>query len=143
MPSASRTISIDRPVEEVFAFFTTPSNDPKWRPHVKEINALGPPATGSRIHQVVQGPGGRGIPADIQVTAYEPPNRYAFKAIAGPVRPEGEFRMTAAGETTEVTLSLNADLGGLKKLALSRSVQKAMEGEVGGLDAAKRLLEGH
>jgi hypothetical protein len=47
-----------------------------------------------------------------------------------------------AGDTTEVTLSLSADLGGIKKLLLSRSVQTAMNGEVAGLDTAKRLLEG-
>jgi uncharacterized protein YndB with AHSA1/START domain len=142
MPSASRTIIIDRPIDRVFAFFTTPSNDPKWRPHVKEIKAEEPPAVGSRIHQVIPGPGGRGIPADIQVTAYEPPTRYAFEVIAGPVRPQGEFRLTPAGATTEVTLSLSADLGGIKKLVLSRPVQRSMNGEVAGLDTAKRLLEG-
>jgi len=142
MPSARRTIVVDRPVDEVFTFFTTPANDPMWRAHVKEINRQGPPAAGSMIHQVVLGPRGRGIPADIRITAYEPPNRYAFKVIAGPVRPEGEFRLMGAGSTTEVTLSLKAELTGLKKLLLSRSVQAAMDGEVAGLDRAKRLLEG-
>jgi uncharacterized protein YndB with AHSA1/START domain len=142
MPSARRTIVVDRPIDEVFTFFTTPANDPKWRPHVKEINGQGPPAAGSMIHQVVLGPRGRGIPADIRITTYEPPNRYAFKVIAGPVRPVGEFRLMGAGDTTEVTLSLSADLGGIKKLLLSRSVQTAMNGEVAGLDTAKRLLEG-
>ena len=141
MPSASRTVIVDRPIDEVFTFFTTPSNDPTWRPYVKEINGQGPPEVGSRIHQVVLGPGGRGIPSDIQVTAYQPPSRYAFKVVAGPVRPEGEFRFTAAGKSTEVALSMRADLGGLKGLLLSRSVQKAMDGEVAGLDTAKRLLE--
>ena len=141
MPSASRTVIVDRPIDEVFTFFTTPSNDPKWRPHVKEIHGQGPPEVGTRIHQVVPGPGGRGIAADIQITAYEPPNRYAFKVIAGPVRPEGEFRFTAAGTTTEVTLSMRADLGGLKGLLLSRPVQRSLDGEVAGLDTAKRLLE--
>ena len=141
MPSASRTITIDRPIDEVFAFFTTPSNDPRWRPHVQEIEALGPVATGSKIHQVVPGPRGPGIPADIQVTAHEPPRRYAFQVVAGPVRPQGEFQLQSAGAATEVTLSLSAELGGVKKLLLSRSVQAAMNGEVAALDTAKYLLE--
>lgn len=142
MPSASRTVVVDRPIDEVFAFFTTLSNDPKWRPHVKEISGPQPPTVGSRRHQVVSGPRGRGIPADIEVTAYEPPHRYGFRVVAGPVRPQGEFRLTAVGPTTEVTLSLSAVLGGVKALLLSRSVQNAMNGEVAGLDTAKRLLEG-
>lgn len=142
MPSASRTVTIDRPIDDVFAFFTTHSNDPSWRPFLKEIKAEGPPAVGSRIHQVVPGPGGRGIPADIEVTAYDPPSRYAFTVIAGPVRPHGEFRLRPVGATTEVTLSLSAHLGGVKKLVLSRPVQKSMNAEVAGLDTAKRILEG-
>ena len=75
MPAAQRTLTIDRAQQEVFAFFSDPGNDPKWRPHVKEIAADGPPRVGSTIHQVVAGPAGRGIPADIEVTAYEPPSR--------------------------------------------------------------------
>jgi hypothetical protein len=37
---------------------------------------------GSVVHQVVTGPGGRGsFPADYEVTAYEPPSRFAFRVI--------------------------------------------------------------
>src|SRR4051794_30397413 len=142
MPSAERTIAINRPPEEVFRFFTTPANDPSWRPHVKEISASGPVAAGSAIHQVIDGPGGRGIPADIQVTAYEPPSRYAFQVVAGPARPHGEFRFAPAGDGTQVTFSLAAELGGLKKLFMSSPVQKSMDGEMRSLDTAKARLEG-
>ena len=142
MPSARRTVVINRPIDEVFAFFTTHENDRRWRTHVKEIDPQGSPAVGSRVHQVVAGPGGRGIPADIEVTAYEPPNHYAFKVVAGPARPTGDFRLTAArADATEVTLALDADLRGIKKLLLSGPVQKSMDSEVGGLDTAKQVLE--
>ena len=89
MPHAERTIVINRSPDEVFRFFTTPANDASWRTGVKEISAEGPVAVGTKVHQVVAGPGGRSIAADIQVTAYEPPTRYGFKAIAGPARPVG------------------------------------------------------
>lgn len=142
MPSAQHSVVINRPVEEVFAFFTDPSNDPKWRTHLKEISADGPVAAGSRVHQVIKGPGGRGIPADIEVTAYEPSTRYAFRVIAGPVRPAGEFRLAAEHGSTTVSLSLAAELTGLKKLVMSRSVQRAMDGETHSLDRAKAVIEG-
>lgn len=142
MASARRTVVINRPIDEVFAFFTTHANDQLWRTHVKEIEPHGPPVVGSRIHQVVAGPGGRGIPADIEPTAYEPPNHYAFKVVAGPARPTGDFRLTAAPTgATEVTLALDAELRGIKRLLLSRPMQKSMDSEVGGLDTAKRILE--
>ena len=142
MPAAQRTVVIHRPANEVFAFFTDPANDQKWRPHVKEIAAQGPVAVGATIHQVVAGPGGRGIPADIQVTAYEPTDRYAFRVTAGPARPVGEFRFTPGDDGTEVSFSLNAELSGIKKLFMSRPVQSSMDGEMAALDKAKALIEG-
>jgi uncharacterized protein YndB with AHSA1/START domain len=142
MPSATRTVVIARPPGEVFAFFTEPANERKWRRHLKEVGAEGPVAVGARVHQVVAGPGGRGIPADIEVTGYEPDARYAFRVVAGPVRPEGEFRFAATADgRTEVTMSLHAELTGVKKLLLTKPVQKSMGGETAGLDRAKELLE--
>ena len=143
MPSAQRTLIIARPVETVFAFFTDPDNDPKWRPAVKEIKAEAPPAVGARIHQVVAGPGGRGIPADIEITAYEPGARYGFAVVAGPVRPHGEMQFAATSEGgTEVTFALGVELTGFKKILMGRPVQKSMDGEMANLDRAKQLLEG-
>ena len=141
MPSAERTIVINRSADQVFAFFADPANDQKWRAHVKEVAAEGPARVGSRVHQVVEGPGGRGIAADIEVTAYEPPTRYAFQVVAGPARPKGEYRFTPSGSGTQVAFSLSADLGGWKKLLLSGPVQGSMDGEMRALDTAKRLLE--
>jgi uncharacterized protein YndB with AHSA1/START domain len=126
----------------VFNFFADPGNDRRWREHVKEIEAPGERAVGARIRQVVAGPGGRGIPADLEITAYEPPSRYAFAVVAGPARPSGEFRFRPSADGgTEVTLTLRAELTGVKKLLLTRPVQKSMDGEVAGLDRAKSLLE--
>ena len=142
MPSATRTITIDRPPDEVFAFFADPANDRSWRSHVKEISASGPQRVGARVHQVVEGPGGRGIPADIEVTDFEPPNRYAFQVVAGPARPRGEFRLVPAGTATTATFTLSAELRGWKKWLLSRPVQASMDGEMAGLDRAKAILEG-
>ena len=141
MPKAQRTIVIDRPVDQVFAFFTDPQNDSKWRPHVKEIAARGPVGVGSTIHQVVEGPGGRGIPADIEVVGFEPSTRYAFQVTAGPVRPFGEFLFAPSGAGTEVGFSLEAELSGIKRLAMSKTVQKSMDGQMAALDQAKALLE--
>jgi uncharacterized protein YndB with AHSA1/START domain len=141
MPSARREVVINRPPAEVFDFFTDPANETRWRIHVKEASASGPVGVGSRIHQVVKGPGGRGIPADIEVTAHERPDRYAFKVVAGPVRPTGQFLFAGEGSTTTVSFALEAQLSGLKKLLMSGAVQKSMDSEMQALDRAKSLLE--
>ena len=142
MPHAERTITINRTPDDVFAFFADPAKDRSWRPHVKEIAAEGPASIGAKIHQVVEGPGGRGIAADIEVTGYEPGRRYAFQVVAGPARPQGEFRFAQSGTGTEVSFSLSAELGGLKKVFMSGPVQASMDGEMRALDTAKALLEG-
>jgi uncharacterized membrane protein len=141
MPSAQRSVVINRPVDEVFAFFTNPSNELAWRPHLKEVASQAPIAVGTRVHQVVKGPGGRGIPADIEITGYEPSARYAFRVVAGPVRPVGEFRFTGEDRATTVSLSLSADLTGVKKLVMSRAVQRSMDGEMQALDRARAVIE--
>ena len=141
MLQAHRTIIIERPPEQVFAFLTDPANDRRWRRHVKEINATGPLRPGTVVHQVVAGPGGRGIPADFEITAYEPPSRFAFTVTAGPVRPVGEFLFRPVAAGTEVSFSLRAELSGLKKLLMSRPVRTSMEGEIAALDTAKSLIE--
>jgi hypothetical protein len=90
----------------------------------------------------VEGPGGRGIAADIEVTAYERPTRYAFQVVAGPARPRGEFQFAPSSGGTEVRFSLSAEIGGIKKFLLSAPVQRSMDGEMAALDTAKRLIEG-
>jgi len=141
MPSAQHSVSIDRPIDEVFAFFTDPQNEFQWRSQVKDITTEGPAAVGRRVHQVIKGPGGLSVPAHVEVTGYEPMTRYAFRGIAGPVRPVGEFLFSEDGERTTVSFSLSVELTGIKKLLMSRAVQRAMDREVQAIEQAKAVLE--
>jgi uncharacterized protein YndB with AHSA1/START domain len=141
MPHAERTVTINRPQDQVFAFFTNHANDRRWRPAVLEIGDVAGGDAGTRIRQVVKGPGGRGIGADIEITANEPPTRYAFQVVAGPVRPHGEFRFTPSATGTDVRFTLDAELSGLKRLLMSGMVQGSMDSEMRGLDDAKRIIE--
>jgi uncharacterized protein YndB with AHSA1/START domain len=141
MAQATRTIVIGAPVDRVFAFFTDPSRDTSWRPGVKEMRADGPAALGSVIHQTVAGPMGRGVAADIEVTEYEPDRSYAFRAVAGPVRPVGHYAFVAQDGSTTVTFSLSCELSGLKRLFMGGQVQRSMDGEMAALDRAKAQLE--
>ncbi|WP_433566278.1 SRPBCC family protein [Nocardia sp. CA-151230] len=141
MPAASRTVTIARPVDEVFAFFADSTNSARWRTGVKQIAAEGPPAVGTVYRQTVSGPGGRGIPADVQITEYIPNEKVVLNGIAGPLRPTVTYAFTPVAEGTAVTFSLAAELSGLKKLLMNGPVQKTMTAEVSGLDRAKALLE--
>lgn len=141
MPQAERTIVIARPQAEVWSFFADAENDKRWRTGVKVIHREGPLAVGTRYTQRIAGPGGRQIPADIEITALEPDSRVAFRGVAGPVRPEGGYVFAAAEGGTAVTFSLAAEMTGIRKLLMSKPVQKSMDAEMANLDKAKTLLE--
>jgi uncharacterized protein YndB with AHSA1/START domain len=141
MSSAQNSVLINRPVAEVFAFVTNKENDPQWRRGVVSIEKESGDGVGARYKQRIKGPMGREIPADFEVTGLEPNRRYAFRATAGPVRPEGSFEFAEQGGLTRVTFMLNADLSGPKKLLMGPLVAKSMRGEVGALDRLKALLE--
>ena len=141
MPSASRTILINRPIADVFAFFADAENDPQWRSGVKEIKRQGELGVGTRYLQRVSGPAGRAITADIEVTAFEPNSHVAFKGIAGPVRPHGHYEFRDQVTSTEVTFTLDVQISGIKGLFMGSAVQRTMDAEVAGLDRAKDVLE--
>jgi hypothetical protein len=58
-----------------------------------------------------------------------------------PVRPKGEFRFTPNDGATQVSFFLNAELGGIRKLLMSKTVQKSMDDEMASLDKAKAIIE--
>jgi len=142
MPPSKNSVIIRRPISEVFAFVADGENASKWRSeHLLDIAHVSGTGVGTVYRQGVKGPGGRRIGADYELTAYEPNRRLAFKTIAGPVRPNGEFLFEETSDGTKVTLSLDAELTGIKKLLLGGAVQKSMEAEVGATDNLERAME--
>ena len=141
MLSAEREVTIARPVAEVFAFVADGLNAPRWRPGVMDISLASGTGLGAVYKQGVKGPGGRRIDADYRITAYEPNRRLSFEAIAGPVRPTGQFVFDDANGATRLTFALQAELGGLKKLLMGGAVQKSMNAEVAAPESLKEVLE--
>jgi uncharacterized protein YndB with AHSA1/START domain len=143
MAGIERTILINRPVSEVFAYFADVANDPQWRGEVvKEISVSGAMTQGARVHQrLAAGPFGAAVSADMDVVAYDPPAILAFQVITGPLRPRVEFRFSPAATGTEVSFSIDAPLAGVKKAIMGSMAQKSMAAEAAALDNAKRILE--
>jgi uncharacterized membrane protein len=141
MPAARHQVTIRRPASEVFTFIADGLNGPKWRPGILDIVHVSGSGVGAIYKQGVKGPGGRRIDADYRVTAFEPNSRLAFEAIAGPVRPTGEYVLKEVDGGTDLTFALNADLGGFKKLLMGGAVQKTMDAEVAATERLKSLLE--
>jgi len=141
MSEARHQVTIRRPAGEVFAFLADGLNGPKWRPGIIDIALVSGNGVGATYKQGVKGPGGRRVDADYRVTAYEPDARLAFEAIAGPVRPTGEYVLEEVDGGTRLTFALRAELGGIKKLLMGGAVQKTMDSEVEATERLKSLLE--
>lgn len=141
MPSATRTVTIQKPPSDVFAFVADGTTASQWRSGVLDVAHVSGSGVGAVYRQGVKGPGGRRVAADYEVTAYEPPRRLAFRAIAGPVRPVGEYRLEPVPGGTQLTFNLEAQLGLIQGLLMSGMVQKTMDAEMAALDRLKAVLE--
>ena len=140
MPEAANTVQIARPPAEVFAFLADGANNSRWRSGVIDIHLASGSGAGAVYEQGVKGPFGRRIAADYEVTAYEPDRRIAFRAIAGPVRPEGTFELAPVDGGTRVAFSLRCTPTGLAKL-MTPMVASTMRSEVAQLDRLREVLE--
>jgi uncharacterized protein YndB with AHSA1/START domain len=142
MPNAESTITIERPIGDVFAYLADGTNNPSWRAGVISIERTSPDAgVGATYRQKLRGPGGRTIDGDYQITAYQPPALIEFHVTAGPARPTGRFTLieTGAGRTT-VTFALELQPTGLMRL-MSGMIAKTMRSEVDQLPRLKAELE--
>jgi uncharacterized protein YndB with AHSA1/START domain len=141
MPSASRSITISRSPDEVFAYVADGTTASSWRPGVLDVALVSGEGLGASYRQGVRGPGGRRVAADYEITAFEPGHHLAFRATAGPVRPVGEYRFEAIPEGTRLTFSLACELGFPQRLLMGGAVQRSMDAEVGSLERLKAVLE--
>lgn len=141
MPQALHSVTIARPVDEVFAFVADGERGPKWRSGIVDIRRVAGQGMGARYVQGVRGPMGRRIAADYEITGYEPGRRLEFQTIAGPVRPHGRFDFAAAEGGTRLTFSLDAELSGLRRLLMGSMVQGTMDTGVLALEKLKQVLE--
>jgi uncharacterized protein YndB with AHSA1/START domain len=140
MPEARGEIEIHRPPSEVFAFLADGEHDGLWRGGVLDVKRKSGNGKGAIYEQGVKGPFGRRVPADYEITAFEPDRRIAFRAITGPVRPQGSYLLEPAPGGTRLTFALSATPTGLAKL-MSPMVAKTMQSEVAQLGRLKHVLE--
>jgi carbon monoxide dehydrogenase subunit G len=141
MPEAQHSVTIQRPIEEVFDFVADGEKCTQWRPGVLDITRVSGDGPGTIYRQGVKGPMGRRIAADYQVTMLQRPNLIEFHTIAGPVRPQGRYELAAVDGGTRLTFSLRAEVSGLRKLLMGSMVARTMGSEVRSLERLKRVLE--
>lgn len=142
MAHAEHSVTVDRPIEQVFAYLADEHNDPRWRSGVLQIERVSDHGgQGATIRQVMKGPGGRRIRGDYRITAYQPPRRFEFQVIAGPARPAGRFSLSEDGPgRTRLTFAMDAQPKGLMRL-MDGMIAKQLKVEVAAIDRLKANVE--
>src|SRR2546423_13318961 len=90
MPHAENTVTIERPIGDVFAYLADGTNNPRWRAGVLSIERTSAGEGADATYpQVLSGPPGREIPRDHPVTPYAPPPRLGIALTARPAPATG------------------------------------------------------
>lgn len=142
MRKVTATIRIDRAIEDVYAYASTYSTWPEWRGGVSESEQLtdGPVGVGTRV----RGGGkllGRPMGIVVEVTAWEPGSRFAYRGAAGPLRTHNVVTFESVPGGTQVLWTDDVELRGIVGLLeplMARMVRRGYEGDLGRL---KALLE--
>ena len=142
MFTVTETVSIARPAQEAFAFFTDVSNRPKWDTTVisEELTSPPPVAVGSTIHTRMRAMA-REVEFDWRVTQFDPPRRMAVSSTAGLMSTSLTFDVTAVGEGCDVNATIEAEPQGMMQLVEPLIAQGVRSTLAAGLARAKTLLE--
>ena len=100
---ATATISIPRPVDEVFDFVTTVENMPRWVSGVSGARMMSKAMEKGAHYVIDYVMGWRRSEVEIEVVDYERPKLFAARSRRGPFDYEGRMELVSDGSTTSVT----------------------------------------
>jgi len=116
MIDVTHTVTIDRPVSEVFGFVAESSNEPRWDVDVQEVvrPAQGPLSAGTTYEWVLKFLGTKRIVGE--VTAFEPHRLIELTTREGEILPKITHTFEADGDRTIYTRRIGFETSGLLKL---------------------------
>ena len=116
MFTIQQTVTIARPVDQVFAFLAEPDNIPRWRPDVLEVTSGGGRLQmGSEFDEVIHF-GGRKTQT-FRVNMFEPNETLEVAAIAGlGIRPTQRYALSNTDGSTSVSIRVTVRTQGLFRL---------------------------
>lgn len=139
----SATTTIERPIDQVFAFLADGTNDTKFSPRVQEITKLteGPPGVGTVYSSEVKDAGLK-TSREFKLTEFEQPTKIRWTELTKNMItvPDGGYDLEPTGEgATRMTISNSFEGHGLGKLILPvalRSAKKDADAFAGRIKAA-------
>jgi len=140
MFTVTESVTIDRPVTEVFDFFT--EGRARWDESVisEELTSSPPVGVGSTLHTRMRAVG-REVDFDWRVTAYDPGARMAVTSTSGIMATSSDLQFADANGATVVAVRIDAEPTGIMRLAepmIADSIRSTLSTS---LARAKRMLE--
>jgi uncharacterized membrane protein len=130
MINVENSVTINKPVEEVFTYTNDMNNIPKWQNGVETVKSSDEtPKVGTQYTEVRQFMG-REMETEVEITALEPNQKYAAKALSGPVPYEVTVTFEAVDGGTKMNTSIQAEPGGFFKLAegmVAKQLKKSIQ----------------
>ena len=139
------TVTIDKPIEEVFDFLADGENDRKFSPRVLEIEKKtdGPPGLGTVYASTVKDAGVK-TKREFELVVFERPTRLRWKELskAPIVVPEGGYDLEPEGSGTKLTFFNELEgRGFFGKLILGPAARAAGKGADDFANSIKRAIE--
>jgi hypothetical protein len=129
--SFESTVVIDRPIEDVFAFLSDGTNDPKFSPRVLEIEKAtdGPPGVGTVYRSTVKDAGLK-TKREFELTEFVAPTRirWAERSKNIVTAPEGGYDLSPEGSGTRLRFYNVLEGHGFGKLIAPMALRQARNG---------------
>jgi uncharacterized protein YndB with AHSA1/START domain len=140
MISYESSVTIDGSPDAVFQYFVEPAKQALWSDVPMRPLTEGPPREGSRL-EVTFGMGPIKARIGLEITALDPGKRMTFRTFSGPIRWDGEYRLTPAGAGTQVSQEGRLRFSGLWRLVEPIVGAEISRGEVKELERLKAAVE--
>ena len=142
MITVEKSVQIDKPATDVFAYASNYDNATKWQGGVESVEVDGDGNQVGGKYTEVRKFLGREMHTTLEVTAYEPNAKWAAKALSGPVPYEVVTTFTPKDGGTEIFTKVQGETSGFFKLAqgaVQSQLDKSLEED---LQRLKKQLEG-
>ena len=142
MIDTSDSVTINRPIEEVFAYVTDTSNDPAWHTDALEARKTseGPIGMGTVWH--VRFKPAMGVSeGDMEVVAFEPNRMEVQRGVIGPMQPTLTYVFEPADGGTRFTRRVQIKVSGTMRMMEPLMRLMTPKGNAGFLANLKRVLE--
>jgi uncharacterized membrane protein len=140
--SFETSVRVERPIDEVFAFVSDPTQFPLWNSAVQAVKATSgePGEPGSTYSMERELPTGR-AENELEVAARRYPSEFGIRTTRGPTPFVYTYRFAADGDDTIIRLDARVELAGVEAVLgplAGRGIRRGVDANLAHL---KRILE--